>query len=301
MSVAILLSTFNGERFLGEQLASIERQTHRDWTLYWRDDGSADGTAGIVRAFLASGRGQCLDGRGRFGATESFLCLLRHAAAREHEAVGFADQDDVWLPEKLARAVAALADVPTDVPALYLSRQVLVDAVLRRRGLSPPIRRQPGFPGALIQNVATGCTVVLNRAGARLVAASVPPVAAFHDWWCYLVIAAAGGRVVADDAATVLYRQHAENVVGAPESAVRRGLGAVRRGSGPFMALLRQHVAALRAQEELLSLSSREQLAALAAGLGGGLAARLAVLRMPGLRRQTALETLMFRLWFLAG
>lgn len=303
MSVALLLSTFNGERFLPEQLASLTAQTHRDWVLYWRDDGSTDATPRLMRGFVADlpeGSGVALDDPGRWGPTESFLRLLRRAASA-HEWVAFVDQDDVWRPEKLARAVARLQTVKRGRPALYCSRQVLVDAALRPLGQSPVVCRSPGFPAALIQNVATGCTVVMNREAAMLVAGSVAPAATFHDWWCYLVVAALGGEVVADEAAPVLYRQHAENAVGAPAGRFGRGFAALRRGPGPFMTLLRQHVAALLDQPELAAPAARQQLRVLEQGLGGRWKERLRVLRMPGLRRQTALETALFRIWFMVG
>ncbi len=303
MSVAILLSTFNGERFVREQLDSIAAQDHPDWVLYWRDDGSTDRTTAIVRDFQEAQRGRvvALNDPGRFGATESFMRLLRHVAPLGHQAVAFADQDDVWLPEKLVRAVGKLGDLPADLPVLYFSRQVLADAGLRRLGLSPPFRRAPGFPAALTQNLGTGCTMVMNAAAAALVAGSTAPAAAFHDWWSYLVVAAAGGRIVADPAAPVLYRQHAENAVGAPAGAFGRAMAALRRGPAPFMTLLRQHVAALSDQPELLAPAARASLEGLAHGLRGGWRERVRLLRMPGLRRQTALETLLFRVWFVFG
>ena len=87
-----------------------------------------------------------------------------------------------------------------------------------------------GFPAALTQNVATGCTVMLNRPAARLVAASRPSTGTLHDWWAYLLVTAAGGRLVQDEEPVVLYRQHAQNLVGAPASMVSRAIAALRRG-----------------------------------------------------------------------
>ena len=302
-SVAILLSTYNGAPFLPEQLHSLLAQTHRDWVLYWRDDGSSDGTRAIAAAFLGAlpkGRTVTLRDGGRVGGTESFLRLLRTACAADHAAFAFADQDDVWLPEKLARGLAALHPVPDGVPALYCARQMLVDARLRPIGLSPPIRR-PGFPAALTQNVATGCTVLLNRAAAELVGRSQPPAAAMHDWWSYLLVAAAGGQVLADDVPVVLYRQHGGNVVGAPAGRLRRGAAAMRRGPGAFMRIFRQHVAALAEQADLLSPAAAAQVADLERALRGGWLPRLKALSLPGLGRQTGVETALFRLWFLLG
>ena len=190
-SVAILLSTYNGAPFLSEQLHSLLAQTHRDWVLYWRDDGSSDGTQEIARCFLAglpTERAVILPQDGRVGSTESFLRLLRTAVAAGHAAFAFADQDDIWLPEKLARGIAALRQVADDMPALYCARQMLVDARLHPIALSRPVRRRPGFPAALTQNIATGCTMLLNPVAAALVGRSQPPAASMHDWWCYLLV-----------------------------------------------------------------------------------------------------------------
>ncbi len=305
--VTILLSTFNGAAFLPEQLASFLEQTHRHWVLLWRDDGSTDGSVAIVEQFSQTGgAGRCLRLAAPaqpLGACESFLTLLRAAlpGLGPRDAIAFADQDDVWLPEKLARGVAALAALSPERPALLCARQILVDAGLRRRGESPRLSRPPGFPAALTQNIATGCTIVLNGAAAALVAGSRAPGGTLHDWWCYLVVAGAGGVVQMDDTPLVLYRQHGGNAVGAPRSMLGRAVGAWRRGPAAFMRLLRAHLDALADQPGLLTEAARRDVACLRAGLGQGTLHRLAALRLPGLRRQTALETLVFRLWFLLG
>jgi glycosyltransferase involved in cell wall biosynthesis len=301
--VAILLSTWNGATYLPEQLDSFLGLTGPVWRLYWRDDGSADGSAGIVRAFAATqpeGRVvDCSDNRGHIGITASFLTLLRRAP--EDSLVAFADQDDFWLPDKLSRGVAALSRIDGNTPTLYCARQSLVDATLQPIGLSARLVEPPGFPQALAQNIATGCTVMLNTAAVRLIAASREPAGTLHDWWAYLMVAAAGGRVLVDDKPTVLYRQHHENAVGVPLSPTKRALAAVRRGPGVFMRTFRQHTIALNAQPELLSPEARDTLTMIVAGLSNGTALRMRALRHPGLRRQSFAETQLFRLWYLLG
>jgi glycosyltransferase involved in cell wall biosynthesis len=303
---ALLLSTFNGARYLRAQLDSLLIQTHTAWRLIWRDDGSSDETVAIMAAFAAAlgpERCHCLAGSGQhLGPTASFMALLREAADDPAiDTVGFVDQDDVWLPEKLARGVAVLSSAVPDRPVLYCARQVLVDAGLRRLGLSGPLAQWPGFPASLTQNIATGCTVMLNRAALRLLARSAPAAASLHDWWCYLLVTASGGDIEQDAEPVILYRQHGDNLVGAPPSVTRRAMAAVRRGPAVFMGVLRQHVAALAAQPDLLSAEAQRDVARLDAALRGGWPARLTVLRLPGLHRQSRLETLVFRLWFLIG
>jgi glycosyltransferase involved in cell wall biosynthesis len=302
--VAILLSTYNGENFLPDQLHSFLAQTHHDWTLHWRDDGSTDGTMRAVDQFatgLAAGRCHFQQVGGHRQVAHSFLNLLR--AARQTGAVYFAfsDQDDVWLPDKLARGIAALDSVPPGHPALYCAHRIVVDSALWRTAEPAPLRRPPGFPAALTQNIAPGCTTMLNRAAADLVLASAPQQTVWHDWWCYIMVAAAGGQVLVDSMATVLYRQHANNHVGEPSGVIRRGIAALRRGPAPFMRLLRLHVGMLQARPELLPASTRTQLSTIASALNGSRFARLRVLALPGFKRQTLLETLVFRVWFLLG
>ncbi len=301
--IAILLSTFNGGRFLGAQLDSLIGQTRTNWELCWRDDGSNDNTVLLMQGFMdGPGHGRCRRADAsvrRIGITASFMQLLR--AAPPSPCVAFADQDDVWLPDKLARGADSLAGVAPDLPALYCARQILVDAALHTLRLSSTVLQQPSFPASLTQNVATGCTVMLNQAAVRLIASSTPPPGSLHDWWCYLVVSAWGGPIFVDPVPTVLYRQHQANAVGAPSTMTRRAFAAVRRGPDIFMQLFRSHVGALRDQPGLLSTDAQNALNIIADGLNGSIAARLRALLLPGLRRQNWQETALFRLWFLLG
>jgi glycosyltransferase involved in cell wall biosynthesis len=295
--VGILLSTFNGEAYLDALLDSLAAQTHADWVLYWRDDGSSDGTVAKLAAWTGGRAIRVTGPPGNLGVTRSFMTLLR--AAVDHPFVAFADQDDVWLPEKLTQAIAMLDG--RDGAALYCARQILVDQNLDRIGLSAPLAGPAAFPASLTQNIATGNTVMLNAAATALVAVSEPPSKTWHDWWCYLVVTAAGGTVVRDDGGVILYRQHAENVIGAPVSASRRAVAAMRRGPGAFMTVFRANVEALSAQPGLLSPQAEHDLAIVSLGLSGGFAARLRALRLPGFVRNSAAQTALFRLWFLIG
>ncbi len=301
--VAILLSTRNGAAFLDAQLDSLLAQSHAAWQIFWRDDGSSDGTPDLMRRFAAgAGAGRVVDlndNAGRLGITSSFLALLRRAP--RGRVVAFADQDDVWLPEKLARGVAALGRVAAGQAALYCARQMLVAADLSPIRESPRLRGEVGFPGAMTQNIATGCTVMLNAGAAGLVAEACAPTDTLHDWWAYVLVSACGGEVLADQVPTVLYRQHEHNAVGVPLSPVRRSWAALRRGPHVFMRTFRAHMRALETQAHLLSPGAREALGLITAGLHDGWRPRLRALRHPGLRRQNWAETQLFRLWFLLG
>jgi hypothetical protein len=302
--VAILLSTFNGERYLGEQLHSYMSQTHENWRLYWRDDGSTDDSLALVAAFAnGPGRGRCIyvPEDGQLHATASFLTLLRMALRGGASFFAFSDQDDVWLPEKLTHAVAALGHVNDGRPTLYFCARTLVDSALQPIGQAPALRRPPGFPAALTQNVIPGCCMILNRAAAQLIVSAEVPDRTWHDWWCYLVVSAGDGLVIGGDSRDILYRQHAGNLVGEPLRFWHRTAAAVRRGRDPFISLLWRHVAALQARPGLLPDRTHTTLEAIVDASRGGVFARARALFIPGFVRQTWLETLVFRLWFLLG
>jgi hypothetical protein len=302
-SVAILLSTFNGERYLPDQLASFIAQTHTDWLLYWRDDGSSDGTHSLMAAFCAeAGAGRCITdpAGGRLRATRSFLMLLRMALRGQAALFAFSDQDDVWLPEKLAHGVAALTRVRADVPGLYVCARTPVDATLRPVG-HPVQRAAAGFPGSLTENVAPGCCMLLNRAAAALIDVVTAPEDTWHDWWAYIVVSACDGAIITEGTPDILYRQHENNLVGEPRGFWRRIIAAAGRGRRPFMARLWRHVAALRASPSALTARARTSLNVIERARSGGLPARIEALRLPGFNRQGWLETWLFRLMFLLG
>ncbi|TFY97897.1 glycosyltransferase family 2 protein [Ramlibacter rhizophilus] len=214
--VAVLMSTFNGANFVIEQLASILSQLPPGGRVLIRDDGSSDGTADVI-ASLEDPRIELLIGS-NLGFAASFLTLLGEASEK-FDVFFFADQDDVWLPGKMQRALAAISSRPSTVPVLYCSRQTLVDSDLRFISHSQRFTHAPSFRNALCENIVTGCTAALNRSAALAVArtGNLEDIY-FHDWWAYLVVSALG-CVIFDDESRILYRQHARNVVG-------RGAGA---------------------------------------------------------------------------
>ena len=300
--VAILLSTFNGERYLQEQLVSIVDQSYRNWRVLWRDDGSSDRSREIMEGFTDRvGCARCIEVGPRdvrLGAAESFFALLRKA--EEYRLVAFADQDDVWLPGKLQRAAERLITLTPEVPSLYCARQTIVDGQLKRRGLSPLPRFGAGFPSALLQNIVTGCTAMLNQEAVRLVNSVRPPGNTVHDWWSYIVVAAAGGHIIFDPTPAILYRQHGHNAIGAASSIASRTLKAFQRGATPFLRQLEEHVVALEESDGILAPSARMTVSKIRHAMSHGRIARIALMREAGFRRQTRLENLGMTMWMLA-
>ena len=299
-SITILLSVYDGARYLPAQLESLLAQTETNWRLCWRDDGSRDESRAVMHAFARrAGAGRFVESAssGRhLGATESFLRLL--AENPEAPYIAFSDQDDRWLPHKLARARQWL-QAQGSRPALYCARQILTADDFSHPTMSMCFATAPSFPASLAQNIATGNTIVMNVAAAALVRAIPPPEAAHHDWWSYIVVAACGGEVMYDPEPCVLYRQHSSNAVGSPMRDFSRAAAALRRGPSIYMTMMRRHVGRLEAYSHLLHPRAAAQLALIARGLRGGLSARMAALRCPGFRRAGRAETLIFWLWFL--
>jgi glycosyltransferase involved in cell wall biosynthesis len=216
--VNVLLATYNGSRFLQEQLDSLGSQTTPLSRITVRDDGSTDGTVSLLEKWAAGRPNVSLLRGPRLGFAKNFFALLTNPD-QESDFFAFSDQDDVWLPDKIERALRALGGCDADVPSLYCSRLELVDENLKHLSFSR-IPRRIDFANALVENVATGCTMVLNRAARNLISERLPDRAVFHDWWCYLAIAALG-RVIFDETPTIKYRQHANNQVGATASRVK--------------------------------------------------------------------------------
>lgn len=211
MQVCVLLSTYNGERYLQEQIASVRAQEDVKVCLIVRDDGSTDSTIALLNRFQSDHQLKLIPGDANLGPAMSFLNLLESAPS-DCKFFAFCDQDDVWQKNKLARAAAALAPFGEEVPAMYCSRLGIVDSNLQSLGLSR-VPRQIGFGNAMVENVATGCTIVLNQRARSLILSALPDQCEMHDWWIYLVISCFG-EVIYDPTPAIRYRQHVGNVVG---------------------------------------------------------------------------------------
>lgn len=218
-AVTILMATFNGERFLAEQLDSFAAQTFQDWCLVVSDDGSTDGTMAILRDYQArwgEARMQIRTGP-RIDFRRNFLSMMCDPSIRS-EYYAFSDQDDVWLPEKLAVAVAHLSSQDGGVPNAYGGRTIYVDINLKELELSPRFCYPRSFRNAIVQSIAGGNTIVFNNASKTLLERAGVQQIISHDWWTYQLVEGAGGRFFFDLDPYVLYRQHPGALVGANTS-----------------------------------------------------------------------------------
>ena len=226
-TVNILLSTYNGEKFVLEQLNSIYEQTYPFIKIYVRDDGSSDSTLNLLKNEQSQGKITLLPSGDNIGAAASFFTLLSDSSGADFFA--FCDQDDIWNKDKIERAVIMLDSVTDGVPTMYFSAVEVVDAEDNFiKVLSP--KRKIGFGNALVENVAIGCSVVLNKLARALIVRELPSQCLMHDSWCYLVMSCLG-LVVYDDYPSMRYRQHSNNVFGAPTSSMDSLIRKVKRFS----------------------------------------------------------------------
>ena len=221
--IAILLATYNGEKFLREQLQSLYDQTYTDWTLYIGDDGSTDGTADIVREF-SERYGNIVFHRnceGK-GAISNFMGLL---AGAEADYYMFCDQDDVWLPGKVEQTLRAMEGqerktpgkpilVFTDLKVTDENLHVTSPSFWHSNRIKPKLLSSLNYLG--VHFLATGCTMMLNNPLKQL-AFPYPDTAYLHDAWITLKAVTQGGILCPLADAQILYRQHGCNVAGSED------------------------------------------------------------------------------------
>ena len=220
--IAILLCTYRSAEYLAELLGSLRAQTFSDFRVFVHDDGSDDGTLDILRAWAAEwDRLELLDdpcpGRRAKG---SFVWLMEQV---ESDYYMFCDHDDVWLPFKIEKSYAEMlaceqrhpgmpVAVNTDLRVVDQDLNVVHPSFWQYNGICRPLLSD--FGHLAVYNAFTGCAMIFNRA-ARDLSLPVHPKATMHDKWVALKVADAGGCLGYVDEATILYRQHADNQVGA--------------------------------------------------------------------------------------
>lgn len=222
--VVVLMSTYNGAAFLREQIDSILRQEGVGVHLVVRDDGSTDATCSILDEYAA--RGQVVWTKGQnVGPAKSFMALLADAPSSPFYA--FADQDDIWQPEKLRKAIERI--LHHDSPALYVSQTQLVDAELNPLP-TPQLTPRLTFGESQIYAFASGCTMVMNdRLRCFVVGHTPSTMPMLHDFWVYTLAQGIGASIEFDKVSHILYRQHGGNAVGLGTSFVNEWKQRFRR------------------------------------------------------------------------
>ena len=285
--VALLMATRNGAAFLEQQLMSLAEQTHPAIDIHVSDDGSTDGTIDLLKAWQqrwSKGSFDIVSGPQK-GFAENFRFLIVSAVV-EAEYVAFCDQDDIWESQKLASAIAWLG--AGDTARLFCSRTLNVDATGRPIGKSPLFAKPPSFRNALVQSLAGGNTMVLNRAAFALVReASFRSSFVSHDWWSYLIVSGAGGEVHYSPEPLVRYRQHGSNLVGANASMKARLHRLRRLYAGQFAQWTSLNLQGLALNTDLLTDDARLACERLQRARKGTMLQRLRGWRSSRVYRQT--------------
>lgn len=225
-TIAILMATYDGEKYLKEQIESILAQTNQNWHLYIHDDGSQDGTVTIVKSYTNEypDKITLLDYPSQGGACQNFLSLLERVEAPYYM---FCDQDDVWMPEKIELSVKEIKQKEALFPDkaivictdLYITDEKLSithDSMWKYSGIYPQYIRTFDDCGG-VTAITTGCTMLFNQK-AKSCCAYPASKAVMHDIWVCLCTLKNGGFFFGFDKQLVLYRQHARNFLGSGDT-----------------------------------------------------------------------------------
>ena len=220
--IDILMATYNGGKYISEQINSILNQTYKEWTLYIRDDGSKDNTVDIIDDYCKKYPGKIIrikDDKLGLGAKLNFSELMKYSKSNY---CMFADQDDVWLNTKIEDTMNKMIEsenvhgketpilVHTDLKVVDGNLNIINESFWRYQNLN---KDNKSLNTLLVQNNITGCTMMMNKSLMKL-GVKVPKDCIMHDWWIGL-IASGLGKIYTVDKPTMLYRQHGNNEVGA--------------------------------------------------------------------------------------
>lgn len=222
--IAILLATYNSERYLAEQIESIMQQTYKDWTLYIRDDGSMDRTLDIIKEYQAKSPNKVFlleDERGGLKSYGNFVELLKSVVADYYL---FCDHDDIWLPSKIDISIRRMEEIERarpSIPVIVHTDMKVVDRDLNVISesfwhFSRLLPEHCSFWELVCCNCVNGCTMLFNNM-AKIAAMGHESYCLMHDTLVAQSVAAAGGVISAIKQPMVLYRQHFDNVVGAAD------------------------------------------------------------------------------------
>jgi glycosyltransferase involved in cell wall biosynthesis len=228
MEIAILLSTYNGEKYISDQLQSIISQSYTDWKLYIRDDGSFDNTNNIINNYKGLHPDKIFiinDNLGKLNSAKSFMTLLKNV---ESDFYMFCDQDDIWVYNKIELSLAKILNLQKlygNVPALVFTDLIVVDENLKvlNSSLWNYSKIDPehirNFYKLATNSSVTGCTIIINDL-LKKSSLPIPSRLLMHDWWLGL-LACRVGVIDYITSGTVLYRQHSLNVLGAEPTSVK--------------------------------------------------------------------------------
>lgn len=219
-TVGIVMATYNGEKYVREQIESILGNTYTEWKLWLWDDGSKDSTVSILKEYEEKYPGKIIvyQNQENLGVVQNFLLGAKRC---DTDYIMFCDQDDVWKKDKIRKTLEAMRETEekegADYPVTVFSDVVVVDSELRKihpsfYQVSKLNTKKLDLNHLLMENKLIGCTIMMNSPVKKLLT-NLPKSARVHDWWIAL-ITSAFGKIVYLPEATMLYRQHENNVIG---------------------------------------------------------------------------------------
>jgi hypothetical protein len=229
------------------------------------------------------------------GHSQNFLSLACDPEVRA-DYYAFCDQDDVWLPEKLCRAIANINSDESNIPALYCGRTQYVSEYLKYCGTSPLFVFPPGFRNALVQSIAGGNTMVFNDAAKKLIQEVGIVIVPAHDWWVYQLISAVEGSIFYDPVPYVLYRQHTAALVGGNNSATAKMYRLWFLLQGRLQKWNTQNVMALKKIVGIMPKNNQQIFMIFELLRSAGLVDRIRLMQIGGFYRQSRAGT--FSLYF---
>lgn len=297
--VQILLSTYNGAEYLREQLDSyIAQSFFEHCSVLIRDDGSTDATIDILHEYERQYGFQVVSGQ-NIGVNRSYQWLIDHADLN-CDYFALSDQDDVWIPNKIERAVKKLDSNEDDFPALFASCSLLTDAELKPIGSSLCPQKGVSFFNAMIQNVCPGHTEVLNRKLLSMMRGQRCEGMLVLDWWVYL-LASGIGIVYFENEFTVMHRQHGHNAIGYSDSFLKLLFPRIKRVlSNESRKMSKQLESFCQLYGQYLSTERKNELDAFLYSRSG-FSQRIKYINQCRVFRQTKLETFLFYGLYLMG
>ncbi len=245
--IAILMATYNGEKYLREQIDSLFAQTYQDWHLYVHDDGSKDDTVSIVREYIVKNpkKVTLVDYPSQGGACKNFLSMLERIEAPYYM---FCDQDDVWMPEKITKAYESMKKLELQNPAIPITintdlivvnkdKEIIAKSFWRYQNIDTNWIKKYSDHAAL--QYVTGCTMLFNKKAKEIVKFHHDE-ATMHDSWIALSVAANNGIIMNMHESQILYRQHGNNTLGAQDAKKRTLLYRLKHANN-IIALNKKH------------------------------------------------------------
>lgn len=223
--IYILLASYNGEKYITEQIKSLLGQTYQNWILWIHDDGSKDNTINIIKEYEKNfpSKIKFLDDGLKFGAAKQNFTHLLSSVDNNFDYVMFCDQDDIWLDNKIDITLNKMIEVEknnpnksilihTDLKVVDESLNIIAISYFMYQKIKPQWSKD--FNISLVQNSVTGCTMMINKE-AKKISLPISNNAIMHDWWILLKVLQYDGIVEYITKQTILYRQHTSNDIGA--------------------------------------------------------------------------------------